>query len=107
MAFAILAISPSEAQDQLAHVHDNRSGEIIIAGAICLSMAIAAVILRLIARRLSRARSMQLDDYVIINALVSLIICDERSLSFDPSWLLTCTACKAARDWRSHNTIHL
>lgn len=107
MPFTIPAISPSEAQDQLAHVHDNRSGEIIIAGTICLFMAIAAVILRLIARRLSRARSMQLDDYVIISAMVSLMFCDERPWSFDLSWLLTCTACKAVGDWRNHNTIHL
>ncbi len=68
-----LAMSPSETQSQLARIHDNRSGEIITAGAMCLSVAIAAVILRLISRRFSRAASMQLDDYVIISALVSLM----------------------------------
>ena len=73
MPFTILPISPSEAQDQLAHSRDNRANGIIISGTICLSMAIVAVILRLIARRLSRARSMQSDDYVMISALVSLI----------------------------------
>ena len=73
-----LAISPSEIQYQFAHIHDNRSGEIITAGAICLSMAIAAVILRLVSRRFSRAGSMQLDDYVIISALVSLMFLDEQ-----------------------------
>ena len=72
-----LAMSPSETQSQLAHIHDNRSGEIITAGAICVSGAIAAVILRLISRRFSRAGSIQLDDYVIISALVSLISVDK------------------------------
>ena len=72
-----LATSPSEIQSQLAHVHDNRSGQIIKSGAICLSVAITAVILRLISRRLSRARSMLLDDYMIVSALVSLMLPDE------------------------------
>lgn len=84
-----LAISPSETQYQLAHIHDNRSGEIITAGAICLSVAFAAVILRLISRRFSRAGSMQLDDYMIISALVSLIFLDEQfhcALTFCSCW---------------------
>ena len=73
-----LATSPSGTQYQLAHIHDNRSGEIITGGAICLSVAIAAVVLRLISRRLSKAASMQLDDYMIIGALVSLMFLDEQ-----------------------------
>lgn len=78
-----LATSPSEIQSQLAHIHDNRSGQIITSGAICLSVAIVAVILRLIsrrfakARRISKARSMQADDYMIISALVSMMFLDE------------------------------
>ena len=72
-----LATSPSEIQAQLAHIHDDRSGQIIKSGAICLSVAITAVILRLISRRLSRARSMLLDDYILVSALVSLMLPDE------------------------------
>ena len=73
-----LATSPSEVQAQLAHIHDDRSGQLIKSGAICLSVAITAVILRLISRRLSRARSMLLDDYILVSALVSLMLPDEK-----------------------------
>ena len=72
-----LATSPSEIQAQLAHIHDDRSGQIIKSGAICLAVAITAVILRIISRRLSRARSMLLDDYILVSALVSLMLPDE------------------------------
>ena len=71
-----LAMSPSEIQSQLANIHDNKSRHIITSGAISLSVAVVAVILRLISRRLSRARSMLMDDYLIIGALVSLIFLD-------------------------------
>ena len=73
MAFAM---SPSDIEYQLAHIHDNRSDEIITAGAICISMAIGAVVLRLISRQLSRVGSVQLDGYVIISSLVSLMLPD-------------------------------
>ena len=71
-----LAMSPSEIQSQLAHIHENQSRHIITSGTICLSVAIVAVVLRLISRRLSRARSMLMDDYLVVGALVSLIFLD-------------------------------
>lgn len=40
---------------QLAHIHEDRSAELIASHATCLALAGIAITLRLIARRLSRA----------------------------------------------------
>ncbi len=49
---------------------NNRAPSIVISAAICIFLAITAVLLRLLARRLSRARILA-DDYMMIFAMVS------------------------------------
>lgn len=62
-------LSPTEIEYELAHIHDNRAPDLVISAAICIVLAITAVVLRLLARRLSKARILA-DDYMIIFALV-------------------------------------
>ena len=64
------SLSPTEIEYELAHIHDNRSPDIVISAAICISLAIIAVALRLFARRLSKVKILA-DDYTTICALVS------------------------------------
>lgn len=47
--------SKGEIAYQLAHVKDDRSSELIASHVVCLTLAGIAVVLRLIARRLSKA----------------------------------------------------
>lgn len=63
-------LSPTEIEYELAHIHDNRAPDLVISAAICIVLAITAVVLRLLARRLSKVRILA-DDYMIIFALVS------------------------------------
>lgn len=63
-------LSPTEIEYEVAHIHDNRAPDLIISAALCIALAITAVILRLLARRLSKARILA-DDYMIIFSLVS------------------------------------
>ena len=60
--------SPAEIEYQLAHIHENRSANLIISHALCLPLAVTAVILRFISRRSIKAR-LQADDWLIIAAL--------------------------------------
>ena len=64
------ALSPTEIEYEVARIHDNQASDIIISSAICISLAITAVLLRLLARRLSRVKILA-DDYMMIFALVS------------------------------------
>lgn len=64
-------LSPDEVHYQLAHVHDDRSPELYASQIICYVLACIAVALRLISRRLVRAK-LQHDDYMIFVALVGL-----------------------------------
>lgn len=63
-------LSSTEIEYELAHIHDNRAPNVVISAAICISLAITAVLLRLLARRLSKVRILA-DDYMILFALVS------------------------------------
>ncbi|CAD6572261.1 MAG: hypothetical protein ASARMPRED_005213 [Alectoria sarmentosa] len=63
------SISPAEIEYELAHVHDNRAPNIVISTAICIALAITAVLMRLLARRLSKSRILA-DDYMIFFALI-------------------------------------
>ena len=63
-------LSPTEIEYEVARNHDSRASDIIISSAICISLAITAVLLRLLARRLSRVKILA-DDYMMIFALVS------------------------------------
>lgn len=62
--------SEGKTEYQLAHFHEDRSGELIASHAVCLALASIAVILRLITRRLSRA-SIDADDFMIVVALMN------------------------------------
>ncbi len=64
------SLSPSEIEYELQHIYDNRAPSIVISAAICIFLAITAVLLRLLARRLSRARILA-DDYMMTFAMVS------------------------------------
>ena len=55
---------------QVQHIHDDRTKAIIVSHAIVLPLAIVAVGLRFISRRLCKAQ-VQADDYTIIVALVT------------------------------------
>ncbi len=64
------SLSPAEIKYELAHIHESRAPNIVISSTICISLAITAVILRLLARRLSKVKILA-DDYMMIFALVS------------------------------------
>ena len=70
-------LSPAEIQYEVANIHDNRAPDLVVSTTVCLSLACVAVSLRLIARRLSKAK-VWFDDYMIIVALVSTDSDDER-----------------------------
>lgn len=77
----------SEIQYQLAHIHDDRASAIVVSHAVVLPLAVIAVILRFISRRLCRAR-IGADDYMIVTALLFAIgeatggfLCESRSAS--------------------------
>lgn len=55
---------------QLAHINEDRSQALIVSHALCLVLAGVAIVLRLVARRMSKA-AIKADDYMIIAAFVS------------------------------------
>ncbi len=63
------SFSPSEIQYMESHVADNRSGQLYATNVVCAFAAYLAVVLRLIARSLTKARY-GLDDWLIVAALV-------------------------------------
>ena len=63
--------NPTEIQYQLLHIHEDRSKDIVNSNAICMVIAIVAVTLRFVSRRLCKAAFLA-DDYVCLAALVSL-----------------------------------
>ena len=63
-------LTPSEIKYESVHIHDSRASNIVISSAICIGLAITAVLLRLLARRLSKAKILA-DDYMMVFALVS------------------------------------
>ena len=63
--------SPAEIQYQHAHIHDDRSFNIVISHALCLPIAFVAVLLRFVSRRMVKA-SIQADDWLIVIALFFL-----------------------------------
>jgi len=60
--------TPSDIQYQLAHINDDRASDIVISHTVVLPLAVIAVVLRFISRRLCKAR-IESDDYMIIGAL--------------------------------------
>ncbi|KAL8715738.1 MAG: hypothetical protein Q9220_000405 [cf. Caloplaca sp. 1 TL-2023] len=59
--------SQEEIQYQLSHINDDRSGDIILSHGIGIALAASAVVLRFVARRLSKAK-VGADDYMIVVA---------------------------------------
>lgn len=58
-----------EIQYQLAHIHEDRSNDIVVSHAICIVIAVVAVVLRFASRRLCKAPILA-DDFMTIVALV-------------------------------------
>ena len=58
-----------EIQYQLAHIHEDRSNDIIVSHSICIVIAVVAVVLRFSSRRICKAPILA-DDYMTIVALV-------------------------------------
>ncbi|MCJ1264853.1 hypothetical protein MMC22_004728 [Lobaria immixta] len=56
-----------EIDDQLAYIDEDRSKALIVSHTVCLALAGIAIVLRLIARRMSKA-AIKADDYLIIVA---------------------------------------
>ncbi len=65
------SFSPAELKYMENHIGDHRSGQIYAASAVCVFVSYFAVVLRLIARGLTKARY-GIDDLFILTALVSL-----------------------------------
>lgn len=63
------APSPAEIQYQLRHIHDDQSDQIIAAFGVCLGFAVIAVLLRFVARHLTRA-PLGGDDWTTLVGLV-------------------------------------
>ena len=62
--------NPAEIQYQLLHIHEDRSQDIVNSNTICMVIAIVAVTLRFVSRRLCKAAILA-DDFVCLAALVS------------------------------------
>lgn len=65
-------MAPPNAQEikyQLAHIHEDRSNDIVVSHAICIVIAVVAVVLRFSSRRLCKAPILA-DDFMSIVALV-------------------------------------
>ena len=56
---------------QLAHIHEDRSNDIVISHGICIVIAVVAVVLRFISRKICKSQLLA-DDYMIILALVRI-----------------------------------
>lgn len=68
-SFVMAKLSSSDIHYQLEHLHDSKIPLLLVSQIICFVLAVTAVILRLVSRRLNKA-SIQSDDYMILIALV-------------------------------------
>lgn len=68
---SVMMPSPAEIEDMYLHIKDNRGPEVVAATAITFALATIAVILRLIARRISKAILLA-DDWTILAAWVRM-----------------------------------
>ena len=62
-------LPPAEARYQLAHIHESRAKDINISHFVCLTIAVVAIALRFLSRRISRT-ALKMDDWMIVAALV-------------------------------------
>ncbi len=70
-ATVVRMANSADIRNQLAHIHDDRSGQIAVIISVMIVVATTAVSLRLVTRWLIAA-PWKLDDYAIIAALVSI-----------------------------------
>ena len=64
------SLPPAEAQYQLDHVNESRAEAIFSSYIACLIIAIVAIVLRFISRRMSKT-AIKADDWMIVAALVN------------------------------------
>lgn len=64
------SLPPTEILHEEKYIRQNRGPEIIASSTTCIALAIAAVALRLIARRVAKVQ-IKADDYMMVLALVS------------------------------------
>ena len=62
-------LPPAEARYQLAHIDESRAKDINSSHFVCLAIAVVAVALRFLSRRISKT-PLKADDWMIIAALV-------------------------------------
>jgi len=64
------SLPPAEAQYQLDHINESRLQDIVSSHIACLVIAVVAIALRFISRRISKT-AIKADDWMIVAALVS------------------------------------
>ena len=62
-------LPPAEARYQLAHIHESRAKDINVSHFVCLAIAVTAIALRFLSRRMSKT-ALKMDDWMICAALV-------------------------------------
>ena len=67
-----MSLSSQEIAYEEAHIGDNRKADLIVAQAICVPLALIAVILRILARRIVKAPILG-DDIMIIAGMVRTV----------------------------------
>lgn len=79
-------LPPAEAHYQLAHVHESRVYDIVSSHIACLVIAVIAIVLRFVSRRMSKT-AIKADDWMIVVALVfaigyitAVLLCNKHSL---------------------------
>ena len=65
------SFSPSELMYMESHIDDNRSGQVYATNVVCALAAYLAILLRLFARSMTKARY-GLDDWLVVVSLVSM-----------------------------------
>ena len=72
--------TPEELLYMQKHISDDRRADVIVVNAVCFAIALVAVTLRFISRRLARVHHWW-DDWLVMVALVSYTLVQERILS--------------------------
>ena len=62
-------LTPQEIAYQEAHIHDDRSKDVAVSHLLCLCLALAAVVMRFVSRRLGKV-PLGADDWMVITAYV-------------------------------------
>ena len=65
-------LSEQDIAYQVAHIHDDRSHDIIISQALCITIALIAIILRFLSRALGRI-ILGADDWMIVAGFIFVV----------------------------------